>query len=117
VQDPKYPFVPNETGQQPTYRIADLSNWLELLSEIAPGLMRAAIMFNPDTSLACSGRGARGVRESPYSPRFRFGGKCYKKLVPGEPTLRPVPDLAGKRLELLREVVGVVGPVPIACER
>ena len=22
--------------------------WLELLSEIAPGLMRAAIMFNPD---------------------------------------------------------------------
>ena len=26
VQDPKYPFVPNGTGQQPTYRIADLSN-------------------------------------------------------------------------------------------
>jgi putative ABC transport system substrate-binding protein len=26
--------------------------WLELLSEIAPGLKRAAIMFNPDTSLA-----------------------------------------------------------------
>src|SRR5262249_15705271 len=26
--------------------------WLELLSEIAPGLNRAAIMFNPDTSLA-----------------------------------------------------------------
>jgi putative tryptophan/tyrosine transport system substrate-binding protein len=24
--------------------------WLELLSEIAPGLRRAAIMFNPDTS-------------------------------------------------------------------
>jgi putative ABC transport system substrate-binding protein len=24
--------------------------WLELLSEIAPGLKRAAIMFNPDTS-------------------------------------------------------------------
>jgi putative ABC transport system substrate-binding protein len=24
--------------------------WLELLSEIAPGLMRAAIMFNPDTA-------------------------------------------------------------------
>ena len=23
--------------------------WLELLSEIAPGLKRAAIMFNPDT--------------------------------------------------------------------
>ena len=26
AQDPKYPFVPNGTGQQPTYRIADLSN-------------------------------------------------------------------------------------------
>jgi len=25
--------------------------WLELLSEIAPGLKRAAIMFNPDTGL------------------------------------------------------------------
>src|SRR6516162_957576 len=28
--------------------------WLELLSEIAPGLKRAAIMFNPDTSLLSS---------------------------------------------------------------
>jgi putative ABC transport system substrate-binding protein len=26
--------------------------WLELLLEIAPGLKRAAIMFNPDTSPA-----------------------------------------------------------------
>jgi putative ABC transport system substrate-binding protein len=26
--------------------------WLELLSEIAPGLKRAAIMFNPDAALA-----------------------------------------------------------------
>ena len=26
--------------------------WLELLSEIAPGLKRAAIMFNPDTAPA-----------------------------------------------------------------
>ena len=25
--------------------------WLELLSEIAPGLKRAAIIFNPDTAL------------------------------------------------------------------
>jgi putative ABC transport system substrate-binding protein len=28
--------------------------WLELLSEIAPGLKRAAIMFNPDTALTSS---------------------------------------------------------------
>ena len=26
--------------------------WLELLSEIAPGLKRAAIMFNPDSAVA-----------------------------------------------------------------
>jgi putative ABC transport system substrate-binding protein len=30
------------------------TKWLELLSEIAPGLKRAAIMFNPDTSPASS---------------------------------------------------------------
>jgi putative ABC transport system substrate-binding protein len=28
--------------------------WLELLSEIAPGLKRAAIMFNPDTAAPVS---------------------------------------------------------------
>jgi putative ABC transport system substrate-binding protein len=28
--------------------------WLELLSEIAPGLKRAAIMFNPDTAAVSS---------------------------------------------------------------
>src|SRR6266702_6949494 len=26
TNDPKHPFVPNGTGRQPTYRIADLSN-------------------------------------------------------------------------------------------
>ena len=31
--------------------------WLELLSEIAPGLKRAAIMFNPDTA---QGTGSAG---------------------------------------------------------
>jgi putative tryptophan/tyrosine transport system substrate-binding protein len=30
------------------------SKWLELLSEIAPGLKRAAIMFNPDTAPAAT---------------------------------------------------------------
>jgi putative ABC transport system substrate-binding protein len=32
------------------------SKWLELLSEIAPGLMRVAIMFNPDTAPVSSFR-------------------------------------------------------------
>jgi putative ABC transport system substrate-binding protein len=30
----------------------DIGKWLELLSEIAPGLKRAALMFNPDSSPA-----------------------------------------------------------------
>ena len=33
------------------YEATLAGKWLELLSEIAPGLKRAAIMFNPDTDL------------------------------------------------------------------
>jgi putative ABC transport system substrate-binding protein len=41
--------------------------WLELLSEIAPGLKRVAIMFNPDTSGA-----------SVYIPSFETGARSLK---------------------------------------
>jgi putative ABC transport system substrate-binding protein len=41
--------------------------WLELLSEIAPGLKRAAIMFNPDTSPA-----------SAYMPSFEAAARSLK---------------------------------------
>jgi putative ABC transport system substrate-binding protein len=41
--------------------------WLELLSEIAPGLKRAAIMFDPDTSLA-----------SAYMPSFETAARSLK---------------------------------------
>jgi putative ABC transport system substrate-binding protein len=41
--------------------------WLELLSEIAPGLKRAAIMFNPDTALA-----------SIYIPQFETAARSLK---------------------------------------
>jgi putative ABC transport system substrate-binding protein len=41
--------------------------WLELLTEIAPGLKRAAIMFNPDTSLA-----------SAYMPSFEMAARSLK---------------------------------------
>jgi putative ABC transport system substrate-binding protein len=44
--------------------------WLELLSEIAPGLKRAAIMFNPDTSAA-----------SLYVPSFETAARSLK-VVP-----------------------------------
>jgi hypothetical protein len=43
------------------------SKWLELLSEIAPGLKRAAIMFNPDTAPA-----------SAYMPSFETAALSLK---------------------------------------
>jgi putative ABC transport system substrate-binding protein len=49
--------------------------WLELLSEIAPGLKRAAIMFNPDTSPA-----------STYMPSFETAARSLKV----ESVIRPV---------------------------
>jgi putative ABC transport system substrate-binding protein len=41
--------------------------WLELLSEIAPGLKRAAIMFNPDTATA-----------SPFMPSLATAARSLK---------------------------------------
>jgi putative ABC transport system substrate-binding protein len=49
--------------------------WLELLSEIAPGLKRAAIMFNPDTSPAAS-----------YMPSFETAARSLKVV----PIIAPV---------------------------
>jgi putative ABC transport system substrate-binding protein len=43
--------------------------WLELLSEIAPGLKRAAIMFNPDTAPA-----------SVYMPSFETAARSLKAV-------------------------------------
>src|SRR5262249_57136089 len=41
--------------------------WLELLTEIAPGLKRAAIMFNPDTAAV-----------SAYMPSFETAARSLK---------------------------------------
>jgi putative ABC transport system substrate-binding protein len=49
--------------------------WLELLSEIAPGLKRAAIMFNPDT-----------VAASAYMPSFETAARSLKVV----PIIAPV---------------------------
>jgi putative ABC transport system substrate-binding protein len=49
--------------------------WLELLSEIAPGLKRAAIMFNPDTAIV-----------SVYMPSFEMAARSLKV----EPITKPV---------------------------
>jgi putative ABC transport system substrate-binding protein len=50
------------------------SKWLELLSEIAPGLKRAAIMFNPD------------FPASVYMPSFETAARSFKV----EPIIAPV---------------------------
>jgi putative ABC transport system substrate-binding protein len=44
--------------------------WLELLSEIAPGLKRAAIMFNPDTAAV-----------STYMPSFEMAARSLKVVA------------------------------------
>jgi putative ABC transport system substrate-binding protein len=49
--------------------------WLELLSKVAPGLKRAAIMFNPDTSPA-----------SAFMPSFETAARALKV----EPIIAPV---------------------------
>jgi putative ABC transport system substrate-binding protein len=49
--------------------------WLELLSEIAPGLKRAAIMFNPDTAAV-----------STYMPSFEMAARSLKVVA----TIAPV---------------------------
>src|SRR6516164_5731076 len=49
--------------------------WLELLSEIAPGLKRVAIMFNPETAVV-----------SPYMPSLEMAAAALKV----EPIIAPV---------------------------
>jgi putative ABC transport system substrate-binding protein len=51
------------------YETTLADKWLELLSEIAPGLKRAAIMFNPDTAPA-----------SAYMPSFETAAQLLKVM-------------------------------------
>jgi putative ABC transport system substrate-binding protein len=62
------------------YEASLASKWLELLSEIAPGLKRAAIMFNPDTTPV-----------SVYMPSFQTAARSLKVV----PIVAPVYDDVG----------------------
>jgi putative ABC transport system substrate-binding protein len=64
--------------------------WLELLSEIAPGLKRAAIMFNPDTAPA-----------SVYMPSFEMAARSLKV----EPITAPVHN----DVEIETAIIGLGG--------
>jgi putative ABC transport system substrate-binding protein len=60
--------------------------WLELISEIAPGLKRAAIMFNPDTSPASSfmpslETAARSLKVEPITAPVRSEAEIETAIV------------------------------------
>src|SRR6516162_7276329 len=65
--------------------------WLELLSEIAPGLKRAAIMFNPDAALV-----------STYVPSFETAARSLK-VVPINPPVHSDVEIETTIIALGRE--------------
>jgi putative ABC transport system substrate-binding protein len=74
--------------------------WLELLSEIAPGLKRAAIMFNPDT-----------VRASTYMPSFEAAARSLK-LVPITASVQSAVEIETAIVALGRESGGGLVVMP-----
>src|SRR5438270_8882336 len=60
-QDPAHPFVPNGTGKQPTYRVADLSNpnlkpWVkDIMKKDNDEVLAGKIAFTPRQSCMPSG--------------------------------------------------------------
>jgi putative ABC transport system substrate-binding protein len=60
--------------------------WLELLSEIAPGLKRAAIMFNPGTApvsafVTSFERAARSLKVGPITARVRSDAEIETAII------------------------------------
>jgi putative ABC transport system substrate-binding protein len=76
--------------------------WLELLSEIAPGLKRAAIMFNPDTAAA-----------SAYMPSFEIAARPLK-VVPIITPVRSDAEIETAIIALGREPGGGLVVMPDA---
>ena len=74
--------------------------WLELLSEIAPGLKRAAIMFNPDMATA-----------SAYMPSFETAARSVK-VVPITTPVHSDAEIEDAIIALGREPGGGLVVVP-----
>jgi putative ABC transport system substrate-binding protein len=74
--------------------------WLELLSEIAPGLKRAAIIFNPDTALV-----------STYMPLFEAAARSLKVVLTNAPVHSDV-EIETAIVALGREPGGGVVVIP-----
>jgi putative ABC transport system substrate-binding protein len=68
--------------------------WLELLSEIAPGLKRAAFMFNPDTAIA-----------SAYMPSLETAARSFK-VVPNVSPIHSDVEIEAAIIALEREPGG-----------
>jgi hypothetical protein len=75
ANDPKYPFVPNGQGRQPTYRIADLNNpnlkpWVkEVMKKDNDEVLAGKIAFTPSQSCMPAGVPgflALGGNQNPY---------------------------------------------------
>jgi putative ABC transport system substrate-binding protein len=78
--------------------------WLELLSEIAPGLKRAAIMFNPDTAT---------VNASAYMPSLETAARSLKVVLSTAPIHSDV-EIETAIIALGREPQGGLVVVPDA---
>jgi putative ABC transport system substrate-binding protein len=74
--------------------------WFELLSEIAPGLKRAAIMFNPDTAAA-----------SLYTPSFETAARS-RKVVPSIAPIHSDVEIETAMIALGREPGGGLVVLP-----
>jgi putative ABC transport system substrate-binding protein len=77
-----------------------VGKWLELLSEIAPGLKRAAIMFNPDMSAA-----------SAFMPSFETAARSLK-IVPIIATVHSDAEIETAIIALGREPGGGLVVMP-----
>ena len=97
VQDPKYPFVPNGTGQQPTYRIADLSNqnlkpWVkEIMKKDNDEVLAGKIAFTSGSSCTVAGVPAfltLGGNNNPY--RFIHTAKEVRILRDADSQVRRI---------------------------
>jgi putative ABC transport system substrate-binding protein len=77
-----------------------VGKWLELLSEIAPGLKRAAIMFNPDMSAA-----------SAFMPSFQTAARSLK-IVPIIATVHSDAEIETAIIALGREPGGGLVAMP-----
>jgi hypothetical protein len=97
VQDPRYPFVPNGTGRQPTYRIADLSNrnltpWAkEIMKKDNDEVLAGKIAFTSGSSCTLAGVPAfltLGGNNNPY--RFIQTAKEVRILRDADSQVRRV---------------------------